>query len=290
MKGIQVFFSAIYLKKFIFDEDKLVVLNNIDRIFFQENGFIIRKKFIPKPLIENVINTFIKFCKKLGGEKFNVHDSVNDFYSEEFNKKLIELREEKPKVYGAIYDTMQTTVSMQKIALHKNILQDVSKLLSTQVTNLMCFNYLFRMDPPHCNRNKLDWHQDFITYDQVDMSDGLTAWIPLIDIPLKLGPLRALKKSHLYGRVEDYEINENSSINNLVSHKHKIKNSVIDKYTSVSLPVNSGDIIYISMNLIHASGDNISNRIRFSGQGRFYNILSDSFPPGRPQFTKSQLN
>jgi hypothetical protein len=77
---------------------------------------------------------------------------------------------------------MQTTISMQKLALNDIITNDISNLLDTKITNLMCFNYLFRMDPPFCKRNSLDWHQDFVDYDQKDMSDGITAWIPLIDI------------------------------------------------------------------------------------------------------------
>ena len=48
------------------------------------------------------------------------------------------LREKKPLVYGAIYDTMQTTVSMQKIALSKVILNDISKLLAVPIDSLMC--------------------------------------------------------------------------------------------------------------------------------------------------------
>ena len=121
------------------------------------------------------------------------------------------------------------------------------------------------------------------------MSDGLTAWIPLIDISANLGPLKALEKSHLAGKAVNYNINEETKKNKLASHKHNIKKNIINKYKGLTLPVNLGDIIYISMNLIHASGDNISNKIRFSGQGRFYNILSESFPPGRTQFIKSKL-
>ena len=119
---------------------------------------------------------------------FNSFDVAHLFYNENLSKKLIELRENKPSIYGAIYDTMQTTVSMQKMALSELILNDISKLLNCPTTNLMCFNYLFRMDPPFFNRNKLDWHQDFIDYDQLDMADGITAWIPLQDTPLEMGP------------------------------------------------------------------------------------------------------
>ena len=285
-------FFVLYIQKVIEinnSKNKLSTISNTENKTFNENGYIVRKNVIQQSLIESVINTFIKFCIKLGGKQFDQFEHLNSLDCVDFNRRLLDLREKKPLIFGAIYDTMQTTLSMQKIALSKNILKDVCKLLDAPMDNLMCFNYLFRMDPPMCNRNKLDWHQDFITYDQVDMSDGLTAWIPLIDIPQTLGPLKALKKSHLDGKAANYDINQNISIDKLSSHKHNINKDIIDKYTSLSLPVELGDVIYISMNLIHASGDNISNKIRFSGQGRFYNILSDTFPPGRTQFMKSKL-
>tara|TARA_X000000950_G_scaffold288636_1_gene406440 strand:+ start:27 stop:902 length:876 start_codon:yes stop_codon:yes gene_type:complete len=285
-------FFLLYIQEVIEinnSKNKLSTISNTENKTFNENGYIVRKNVIQQSLIESVINTFIKFCIKLGGKQFDQFEHLNSLDCVDFNRRLLDLREKKPLIFGAIYDTMQTTLSMQKIALSKNILKDVCKLLDAPMDNLMCFNYLFRMDPPMCNRNKLDWHQDFITYDQVDMSDGLTAWIPLIDIPQTLGPLKALKKSHLDGKAANYDINQNISIDKLSSHKHNINKDIIDKYTSLSLPVELGDVIYISMNLIHASGDNISNKIRFSGQGRFYNILSDTFPPGRTQFMKSKL-
>ena len=266
----------------------MFALKDSDHSSFKKNGYLVRKKVVPISYIEEVILTFIAFCKKLGGKDFNSFDVADFFNSENLSKKLIELRENKPSIYGAIYDTMQTTVSMQKMALSELILNDISKLLNCPTTNLMCFNYLFRMDPPFCNRNKLDWHQDFIDYDQLDMADGITAWIPLINIDKELGPLKLLQKSHLDGKVRNYKILETNG-NQLSSHKHTIEKDIIKKYKNFSLPVNVGDIIYLSMNLIHASGENTSNKIRFSGQGRFYNILSKSFPPGKTLFIKSKI-
>ena len=109
-----------------------------------------------------------------------------------------------------------------------------------------------------------------------------------IDINNDIGPLKALVGSHSKGKVSNYVIEEESK-SELSSHKHKISADVTSKFKEISLPVEIGDIIYISMNLIHSSGENISQKIRFSAQGRYFNTLSKHFPPGRPQFIKSKL-
>ena len=262
--------------------------HNLDNASFIKHGFLIRKNFLNFDDIKNVIESFLSLCVRLGGEHFAGY-SIKDFYNnQKFTLDLLNLREQYPKKFGALYDVMQTTISMQKLALNDIIANDISNLLDTKITNLMCFNYLFRMDPPFCKRNSLDWHQDFVDYDQKDMSDGITAWIPLIDINNDIGPLKALVGSHAKGKVSNYVIEEESK-SELSSHKHKISADVTNKFKEISLPVEIGDIIYISMNLIHSSGENISQKIRFSAQGRYFNTLSKHFPPGRPQFIKSKL-
>ena len=52
-------------------------------------------------------------------------------------------------------------------------------------------------------RSRLDWHQDFIDYEQKNMSDGITAWMPLVKIDSNNGSIRILHESHMEGKVED---------------------------------------------------------------------------------------
>tara|TARA_Y100000590_G_C15675602_1_gene997895 strand:+ start:592 stop:1407 length:816 start_codon:yes stop_codon:yes gene_type:complete len=255
---------------------------------FNRDGFLIKRKCIEISKINNVIKTFFNLCANIDKNKFSHYSPENIFANDQFSKDLITFRKNSPKIFGAIYDTMQTTVSMQELGLNEIASNDISILLNTSKSNLMCFNYLFRMDPPFSNKNKLDWHQDFVSYDQEDMSDGITAWFPLMNISGNIGPLKALVGSHKIGKVKNYAI-KTEKIEANTSHKHEIDKSILNDFEEVHLPVNVGDAIYVSMNLLHASGDNTSKKIRFSGQGRYFNILSKNFPMGRTQFQKSLI-
>ena len=253
---------------------------------FISNGYLILKGVIPYDKIVNVEKTLLFLCKTVKIEAFKQYNHNNLLNNNEFNWSLINLRNRSPHLFGAIYDSMQVSVAMQNLGL---FVQDiVAQLLACEVMELMSFNYLFRMDAPHDKRSRLDWHQDFIDYEQQNMSDGITAWMPLVKIDPNNGSIRILPESHMGGKVDGYEISKNvEDQNSLTSHKHKISNEIINKYKKINITAEPGDVGLHNMNLIHSSGYNTSEFIRFVGNGRYFKMTSQDFPQGRVQYQKS---
>jgi hypothetical protein len=53
----------------------------------------------------------------------------------------------------------------------------------------------------------------------------------------------------------------------------------VSKYEDLVVRANAGDAIFFNMLLFHRSGQNISNKVRLTTQGRFHTSTADDFIP-----------
>lgn len=146
----------------------------------------------------------------------------------------------------------------------------------------MAFDYVWtrvvgrgESEPPHC--------------DTVYMNRGtrrrLTAWIPLMDIPLEQGPLMVLRGSHRDDRLRRYrdldiDVSGDRRRRTLVVKHgrlfrgfHYSRNSaaVAREFDRpwLSADVHRGDVVLFSTSTLHATLDNQSDRYRISLDARF---------------------
>ncbi len=87
-------------------------------------------------------------------------------------------------------------------------------------------------------------------------NNSLNAWIPLVRTNKKNGALKFYLKSHLDGLKTKLN---NVSLNN----KNYKKINLLKKYKTKIISCNIGDIIFISNQIFHGSGNNHSNKNRF---------------------------
>ena len=98
----------------------------------------------------------------------------------------------------------------------------------------------------------------------------------LHDIPAALGALQVCPKSHLEGYVRpldsqkaDYETSE----------QREVPDELVARYAPVDATLRRGDVLCIAMNLFHRSGDNVTERIRYSALTRFHRMTADDYVP-----------
>jgi ectoine hydroxylase-related dioxygenase (phytanoyl-CoA dioxygenase family) len=115
---------------------------------------------------------------------------------------------------------------------------------------------------PCCDRLVTHAHQDY------EFMGGdpefYTAWIPLHDCPLELGPLRILEGSHRYGM-------QKHETENLHVPEIPLDGATGDDWTEGQ--VNAGDVLIFHSLTVHAAAPNISNRMRISLDCRFQDSL-----------------
>jgi len=115
----------------------------------------------------------------------------------------------------------------------------------------------FRIDCPMVIRELAVWHQDHF-YVKGDVNT-ITAWIPLQETTFKEGCLMVMPGSHVDGPIpHDVHV-----------LKKKYYPSDIFARDVRYMEMKRGDVLFFHSCLLHSSGNNISNTIRFSIQARF---------------------
>lgn len=111
---------------------------------------------------------------------------------------------------------------------------------------------------PQCERLRVHAHQDyrFMNGDP----ECFTAWIPLHDCPIEVGPLQILEGSHHFGF--QTHVDENLHVPEIPAGTE-----IGDEWVGGS--INAGDVLIFHSLTVHAAAPNLSNKMRISLDCRF---------------------
>ena len=244
---------------------------------YTKNGFAIVKNIVPaqriNSLLENIFNLFCKYstdCQELK----NMDKPWN---TELFHKKLIEFRQKDPESFGAIYDSLKTSLTLTQLITDNKVVDFVAKFLKIKPSDLSISEPMCRLDVPNDKRNTLDWHQERSFFPQNRNGlNGLVCWIPLTDITEEMGPMHISPRSHAEGQLK---LSNRTKKNVSYTTQIPVPEEFVSKYEDLAVRANAGDAVFFNMLLFHRSGQNISNKIRLATQGRFHTSTADDFIP-----------
>lgn len=97
--------------------------------------------------------------------------------------------------------------------------------------------------------------------------DSVVVWLPLMDITSEIGPLDVIPGSHRDGLVTD----------SVVEGFGQVPESYLANKTFRAVPCRIGDALFFSSFLVHQSGTNVTDRIRWSCHFRYNNLDDPSF-------------
>jgi hypothetical protein len=210
----------------------------------ENDGFTI----IDTPFLNEELNSIRKefyrmndaFSKNLGGGKV---DSDSDMIA--FHKSF------GPGQYG-VWKVFQYSPCLYAIAGNKDILNMLSELGITYPT--LDDPAQLRCDMPIENQSIFKRHQDY-SYN-LGSEDSVTMWTPLQDTGIKEGCLLLVPGSHKKG-IYDHE-------NGIIDEKYN--------FDFERREMKFGQSLIFNQKLVHQSGFNSSDRIRFSIQLRYSNL------------------
>ena len=244
---------------------------------YTKNGFAIVKNIVPaqriNSLLENIFNLFCKYSTDYQELK-NMEKPWN---TELFHKKLIEFRQKDPESFGAIYDSLKTSLTLTQLITDNKVVDFVAKFLKIKPSDLSISEPMCRLDVPNDKRNTLDWHQERSFFPQNRNGlNGLVCWIPLTDITEEMGPMHISPRSHAEGQLK---LSNKTKKNVSYTTQIPVPEEFVSKYEDLAVRANAGDAVFFNMLLFHRSGQNISNKVRLATQGRFHTSTADDFIP-----------
>ena len=244
---------------------------------YTKNGFAIVKNIVPaqriNSLLENIFNLFCRYSTDYQELK-NMEKPWN---TELFHKKLIEFRQKDPESFGAIYDSLKTSLTLTQLITDNKVTDFVAKFLKIKPSDLSISEPMCRLDVPNDKRNTLDWHQERSFFPQNRNGlNGLVCWIPLTDITEEMGPMHISPRSHAEGQLK---LSNRTKKNASYTTQIPVPEEFVSKYEDLVVRTNVGDAVFFNMLLFHRSGQNISNKVRLATQGRFHTSTADDFIP-----------
>ena len=245
--------------------------------FYAENGYVIVKDIIQKRRLDSLLENIFKLYCKYSDDYDGFEEKDRPWETLLFHEKLIELRKNKPDEFGAIYDSLKTSLSLTQLVSDDKVVDKISNLLKTKPSDLSISEPMCRLDVPDDKRNVLNWHQERSFFPQNrDGMNGLVCWIPLTNVTEEMGAIHISPKSHLEGQLK---LSSNQKENSSYTTQIPVPEEFIKKYDDIIVPINAGDAVFFNMLLFHRSGQNVSNKIRFAVQSRFHTATSDDFIP-----------
>lgn len=236
-----------------------ITLSNDDYLFFKKNGFLKINNLIKKEYIEEILFE-IKNIFNIQFENKNIKNST-------FEENLIEL-------FNLDFNCfLNSAKSCQNLFLIHNLgsCQEIYNLIKNFgikkpniCTRPVTFINYEKTSKQQINHTVFE-HQDWRSMQ--GSINSIVLWIPLVEINKDLGALEVSPGSHLKGLISR-EV-ENSF--------GRIPQEICELLNFISIESKVGDCLIFSSFLIHRSGKNITDNIRYSCHFRYNDMLEDSY-------------
>lgn len=236
--------------------------------FFKKNGYFILKNFIDKEdVIEVLKDSKNIFLRQFIDNSYTPKCELDDLSEEQFNGFLYRLFKDDINCLSNCGKQIQHLISLHLLSLNKKIIEQLH-LFGLKTPIISTRPVLYFNHPKLAKQKvfyKVDAHQDWRSMQ--GSLNSMVIWIPLIDINKDLGALEIVPKSHLSGLKTEHFNNGFG----MVSLSEQEKKDVL------SVEVEVGDALLFSAFLIHQSGENITNKPRWSCHFRYNDLDEPTF-------------
>lgn len=234
-----------------------------DLNLFNENGFKLIRNFFDKEEINRIYLDATNIYKTQMLE-LNIINS-KDISNEEFENSMKILFDKYFQIFINCGKQCQHLISLWKLSLDEKLINYL-KILGIKKPIVSTRPVLFsnsKLIAKNSINHTVPTHQDWASMQ--GSINSIVVWIPLIDINQDLGSIALVPKSHKEG---------------LLSNKKIGSFGMVNKYNEddfISYDVKVGDALIFNSFLVHKSGNNITNNIRWSCHMRYNDLEEKSF-------------
>ncbi len=185
-----------------------------------------------------------------------------------FEKSLAELFNQDYEAFLGAAKLSQHLISLHQLAIDERIISILTEKLGIALPTI-CVKPIIYFNSRHLAKMeehyKTPAHQDWRSMQ--GSLDSIIVWIALMDIDKDLGALEIVPRSHRRGLLETVEN----------SWYRTIKEEEVSESDFQRVEVKAGDALFFSSLLIHRSGNNVTDGIRWSVHFRYNNALEETF-------------
>ena len=230
---------------------------------YREKGYLLLKQCFPKEGVERVRQD----AKQVFLTQMVRHGLVpsSNVPERTFEDRLYEYFKQHLEEYTNCAKQTQHLLSLHRMSLDPR-LEHVLMQLGLPVPNIGQRPVLF-FNSIHLAKRESYWrtppHQDWRSMQ--GSLDAVVAWIPLVDVDISLGALQVVPGSHKLGLLAGDYIDDFGIVEQFGDEDF------------ISVEMEQGDALFFSAFLVHRSGTNSTESIRWSAQFRYNNLDEPTF-------------
>lgn len=232
---------------------------------YRERGYLHLREYLAPELVCNVLHEAREvFMSQLRARGMLAAGEADERQVEAGMARLF--AEDLP-VFMNCGKQAQHLVSLHRLGIDERLLNLV-RGVGIEWPNISTRPVLY-FNSPRLAKSEVYWrvfpHQDWRSMQ--GSLDAVVIWVPLMDLPMDLGPLEVIPGSHRDGLVTE----------EVESGFGKVKEDYLRDKSFASLPCSVGDVVLFSSFLVHRSGTNSSPGIRWSCHFRYNNLAEQTF-------------
>jgi hypothetical protein len=231
---------------------------------YRENGFLLRKGFFGKQEVE-AIRRDAKDIFVAQMLRLNIVNT-GELSEADFEAGMFKLFQADLQTFVNCGKQAQHLISLHRLSLDHRITRAIGEL-GLEFPNISTRPLLYFNSRSLAKKEvywRLSLHQDWRSMQ--GSLDAIVVWVPLIDIGKSLGALEVFPGTHRLGLVEATMIDGYGHIETPASRPdpHPVE-------------VEVGDALFFSAFLLHQSGTNVTDAIRWSCHFRYNNLNEATF-------------
>jgi hypothetical protein len=171
---------------------------------------------------------------------------------------------------GEVYDAVKQIPAFVRLVSDPRNDLLFQTLRPRSAPGLAAGGYGIRIDNPGEDRFRAPWHQEFPA--QLRSVDGIVFWSPLVPVCEELGPVELAVGSHREGLVPVWREDGGSGKTGAYALRLDGEKERLARYARRAPLTEPGDLLLLDFLTLHQSGENRSDRPRWSMQWRMFNF------------------
>lgn len=233
------------------------------KFIYNKEGYLLIRNFFGKQEIQNILDQAQNIYKT---QMINLNIISNMNIEENiFEEKIKILFINHFNIFLSCGKQCQHIIDLWKLSLCDKMINTIkilgvkNPIVSTRPVLFSNSKHISKSDINHTVPPHQDWSS------MQGSINSIICWIPLINVNQNLGSIGLIPKTHTLG-LQSNKKQENFGL---------VSGTSDDDYSSFDME--QGDVIFFSSFLIHKSGNNITNNIRWSTHFRYNDLNEKTF-------------